>query len=395
MGVKKTRKADRLKSVLFGVVEHYLKSGKPVGSQTLQEAEFDDLSSATIRNYFVQLEEEGYLEQLHTSGGRVPLPKAFRAYAHACLHDATLTSNEKPKKTSPLLQEGQEIIRYLEGIADTLSKEINAPIFLTMPHFDRDAIVEIKYFPVDATRLLAVMLTHFGTVHTEILALPTVSFSSEQLQRFEAFARVCLVRVKSGEQQHLQDMSKAELQIAQQLYQEVMARFLVSYSGGSQEDIYRTGYSKLLQYPEAKEPQAISSCLTLFENCSILRTLARDAVRADELKFWIGDELKGYVHQPDAYSVELNCSLIAAPYRIGHQAVGAFGIVGSMRVFYRELFDHLLDLTRRVSSDLTSKLCTFQISCREPISGGYSRGYGVGTSNPGMLRHSLRWEPDS
>lgn len=356
--MKKNRKADRLKSVLFGVVEHYLKSGKPIGSQTLQEAGFDDLSSATIRNYFVQLEEDGYLEQLHTSGGRVPLPKAFRAYAHSCLSDSLLSDFGETVTTSFSLEEGQEIVRYLEDVADTLSKEINGPVFLTMPRFDRDSIVEIKYFSIDASRLLAVMLSKFGTVHTEVLSLHTRSFTPERLQGFEAFASACLVRAHTGEQQRLQEMRQEDIQIAKQLYQEVMARFLVAYSSISQEDIYRTGYSRLLQYPEASEPNLISASLSLFENCNILRGLARDAVRSDELKFWIGDELSAYVqHEP-------NCSLIAAPYRIGGQAVGVFGIVGPVRIFYRALFEHLLSLTRQVSRDLTNRLCTLQISYR-------------------------------
>src|SRR3989338_10379321 len=78
---KRLPKTDREQAVLLGLIELYLKTGKPIGSHTLQENGFDSLSSATIRNYFGKMEEQGYLKQQHTSGGRIPTEKAFRLYA--------------------------------------------------------------------------------------------------------------------------------------------------------------------------------------------------------------------------------------------------------------------------------------------------------------------------
>ena len=83
--VKKSAKYDIGKrKVLIGLVEYFIKTGKPVGSNTLKETGFGDLSSATIRNYFAHLETEGYLTQQHSSGGRIPtnlaiafMPKNF------------------------------------------------------------------------------------------------------------------------------------------------------------------------------------------------------------------------------------------------------------------------------------------------------------------------------
>jgi len=66
---KKNKKATREHKVLLGLVELYLKTGKPIGSNTLKEHGFEDLSSATIRNYFAKLEEQGFLKQPHSSGG--------------------------------------------------------------------------------------------------------------------------------------------------------------------------------------------------------------------------------------------------------------------------------------------------------------------------------------
>ena len=91
---KKTGKTVRERKVLFGLVEHYIKTGKPVGSHALKEAGFEELSSATIRNYFANLEEEGFLNQQHSSGGRIPTNRAYRLYAQEFLHNKEINSVE-------------------------------------------------------------------------------------------------------------------------------------------------------------------------------------------------------------------------------------------------------------------------------------------------------------
>lgn len=75
MAKKPKAKADREKQVLLGLVDTYIRTGKPVGSNTLKEGSFENLSSATIRNYFARLEEEGFLKQQHSSGAESPLLK--------------------------------------------------------------------------------------------------------------------------------------------------------------------------------------------------------------------------------------------------------------------------------------------------------------------------------
>src|SRR3989344_4935062 len=91
---KKLPKTDREQAVLLGLIELYLKTGKPIGSHTLQENGFESLSSATIRNYFSKMETQGYLKQQHTSGGRIPTEKALRLYADT-YHDRGVIEKEQ------------------------------------------------------------------------------------------------------------------------------------------------------------------------------------------------------------------------------------------------------------------------------------------------------------
>src|SRR4051812_45989677 len=95
--IHRSAKNEREFRVLLGLVHYYLKTGKPVGSHALKEAGFGDLSSATIRNYFSQLEKEGYLIQQHSSGGRIPTDYAYRTYAQEYIN-YTAVEPEKEKK---------------------------------------------------------------------------------------------------------------------------------------------------------------------------------------------------------------------------------------------------------------------------------------------------------
>ncbi len=357
--IKPTKK-EREMSVLFGVVEQYLRTGKPVGSQLLQEMGFPELSSATIRNYFTTLESEGYLLQQHTSGGREPMPKAFRLYAHASLDQAT--GSVKGVKTDDSSIESKEVVRFLHESADKVSLNLNAAVFLTLPRFDRDGLLEIKYVPLDRKQILAVYVTTFGTVHTEIVPVSR-KVRPEEVRNLESFSRACLVRAQGGEREQLETMSFAEREFARALHQEVMARFLVAYSSVSEEDLYRTGFSRLLSCTDGKQTQALSSGFALFENRPVLRGMCRDALRSNSVRFWIGDDLDPFVKD------EAECALITAPYRVGSKSVGAIGVIGPMRMFYRELFEYLLNETDRVSKVLTKSLCTFQIGYKEPETG--------------------------
>jgi heat-inducible transcriptional repressor len=97
LALKKPTKDERERLILFGLVDLYLQSGKPIGSNTLRENGFEALSSATIRNYFAKLEEEGLVKQQHSSGGRIPTATAYKIYAEAHFDRPRITAEENKR----------------------------------------------------------------------------------------------------------------------------------------------------------------------------------------------------------------------------------------------------------------------------------------------------------
>lgn len=92
-----SKKQEKESQVLVGLIELFIKNGKPIGSNTLKESSFEHLSSATIRNYFFKLEEQGFLSQQHSSGGRVPTDLAYKFYIEQLQKDLILASREKKR----------------------------------------------------------------------------------------------------------------------------------------------------------------------------------------------------------------------------------------------------------------------------------------------------------
>lgn len=350
-----SKKHNREFQVLMGLVELYLESGKPIGSNTLKEHGFDHLSSATIRNYFVELEKQGYLRQPHSSGGRMPTHEALRAYVAENLEALPSLTPEIEEKFQALDHlNPRHLSRFLQMAAESLSECTGYATFLTSVRFDHDFILDIKLVGIDQERILCVLVTDFGQVLTEILPVKQ-KFTSFALKRLESHLQW---RVKGGEQP--ENLTLEEELLAGSLYNEIMVRYIVRYSNFSDEDVFRTGFSQLLAYPEFSDPLALTTGLSLFESTAHMRLLLNDCVRNGALQCLIGKDLAPYA------SAAQGCSVIAIPYHIGQVKAGAIGILGPCRMPYRRLFATLHYISDAISKSLTKSLVKFKLSFRQP-----------------------------
>lgn len=354
---KKSSKHEREKRVLIGLIEFFLKTGKPVGSNTLKEAGFGDISSATIRNYFANLEKEGYLEQQHASGGRVPTQKAYHIYAEEFIDSTVISPQEEEIFNTLRTSETKEIALYLQQAAETLSSLTNYAVFLSAPRFDHDFITDLKLVPIDYHRFLCVIITDFGVIQTELMHADQ-KLSTFAIKRMEGYFHWRLTGHDKPE-----NLEEEEETLAQKFYNELMVRYIVGYSNFIDEEIYRTGFSKLLTYPDFHDTTVLANSLALFENSHSMRLLLRECGSLNALKFWIGDDLIPFA------TGKPNCSVLAIPYKINKQVVGAIGLLGPLRMPYKKLFGSLRSFADSISEALTRNIYKFKINYRQPEPG--------------------------
>lgn len=351
---QRSNKNERERKVLFGLIEHFIRTGRPVGSQALQESGFEDLSSATIRNYFAHLEEEGLLAQQHTSGGRLPTSQAFRLYAREHLDKGVIDQQAEADLRAHASIETKEVVVAMQKIAEELSRLTSSAVFLSSPRFDQDTILDVKVVPIDTGRLLVILITDFGSIHTETIYAekPIHLFGAK---RIESYFRAKLLGLDKPE-----NLEVEEEKIAQKFYNEAMVRYLVNYSHFIEEDLFKTGFSKLLNFSEFHDPAALSRSLSLFENHHSLRLILKDTLKHETMKVWVGDDLAAYAPHTD------DLALIAIPYRINGRPAGAMGLIGPSRLPYPRLFGLMQAAADALSQMLTKNIYKFKISVREP-----------------------------
>lgn len=353
MTLKRPPKDEREKQVLLGLVELYLETGAPVGSSTLREYGFQNLSSATIRNYFSTLEKTGFLKQQHSSGGRIPTEEAFKLYVQTNLNNAQIKEKEAGTIREKLSKPTREVAAYLQRAAEVLAEATQCAVFLSSPRFDQDFVLDVKLVEIDPNRCLCVLITDFGMIHTETLYIER-GISHANLNKIAQYLQWRISGIEKPK------LSHEEEKLADFFYKEIMLRHIVTYSNFSAEDIYKTGFSKLLSYPDFNNATSLASSLSLFENESDLRTLLKKSCEKQELCCFLGEDL-------NCLSTELSgCSVIVIPYRIHQTMAGAIALLGPNRIPYRRLFGIMHTASEALSETLTSSLYKFKISFRKP-----------------------------
>lgn len=363
---KKLPKNDREQAVLFGLIELYIKSNKPIGSQTLLENGFESLSSATIRNYFSKLEGLGYLTQQHTSGGRIPTAKGLRLYADHFQGQGTLDGEYGSQLEEVFKQKDREIAALIHQAAETLSRLSKCAVFISMPRFDHDFIQDVRLLSLEKTRLLSVLITDFGLIRTETLFLET--------EVDEPFLRKCedYFRWRLGKGSEVAFAAEEQAMAAQWLYNELMVRHVVGYLNYPSQEVLRCGVSRLLAYPEFSDASSVVGSLALLEDVEQMREILQDCCKRQALTYRIGEEL-----------LETN-AVIAIPYKINQSIVGAAALLGPNRLPYRELFGLMRHFSELLTKSLTETVYKFKITFR------HASGTGAGRiSSPENARSTL------
>jgi len=340
-------KQDKEKAILIGIVELFIKTNKPIGSNFLKEKGFEFLSSATIRNYFAKMEKEGLLKQHHFSGGRIPTDLAFKEYANYCLRNPVHLGKEETFLKESLDKQTREIATYLNQAAETIAEMTNCLTFISAIRFDNDFIENIKIVALDNTRILCAIVTDFGQIHTEILYLPH-ALDQKELSTIEQFTLWRLSKAKKPQitQENLMKM-------AQRIYHEIVMRHVINFLA---LDIYKAGFCKLLSYPEFHDPNLLTGSIALFENTNNLLDLLRSAIDKNEIVMYLGKDLKNY-------NID-DVAIIVIPYHLNLLPVGAIAILGPLRLPYGNIFTILKKASSMISKSITQSAYKFKISLK-------------------------------
>ena len=338
---------DRKKQILKVVVEDYIRTAEPVGSKAIAGRMGGSLSSATIRNELADLVDLGYLEQPHTSAGRVPAPKGYRLYVNELMERQKLSLAETEEINQSLRGKLEQLDRLLSQAGRAVSSFVNYPAYAVAAGRKQQTAQRFDLLPVDERSCIVVMMTSGDRVRSQLLRLQ-LKVEPEQIPTLVNLLNVRFTGV-SGEEMNQRLMNVAE-QIPPPAF--LLLSQTVSYAADALEEagrreIVTAGANQLLKLPEFRNADKAHELMSFLSDSKERLPMPDDG----PMKILIGPE-----NVTDALK---DASVVVASYDIGDDMRGLIGVVGPTRMDYAAVAARLTGfaegLTRIFGKELPPK----------------------------------------
>ncbi|MGE5574224.1 MAG: heat-inducible transcriptional repressor HrcA [Bacillota bacterium] len=337
----------RKKRILEAVTDDYISTAEPVGSRTIARRYNLGVSPATIRNEMADLEESGYLEQPHTSAGRIPSEKGYRFYVDFIMKRKPVSEEERARIRRALAERRREIDLIVEETARILAYLSRYAAFVLSPISRAGVFRRIELMPVDGQTVLVVLIIDPGFVRTHLIATSR-TLTREQLAYIAEFLNLRLAGLSlSHIGSSLLREIKEELDDYSTLVDaaiEAIARFL---ENRHEEQIHSDGQVNLLEQPEFQDILKARSVLEFFAEDDALRSLLSGAAEAGGVTVTIGREA--------GHPSMGMCSMVSAPYEVRGVPMGALGVVGPTRMHYSRVVA-LVELVAENLGDVLTRI---------------------------------------
>ncbi|MDO4156098.1 MAG: heat-inducible transcriptional repressor HrcA [Oscillospiraceae bacterium] len=326
----------RKKNVLLAVVEAYIQTGEPVGSKMISQLPQIHVSAATVRNDMAVLEELGYLEQPHTSAGRVPTYSGYRFYIEQVVQQETLPESERERLDAMLGDESQMTEDLLIQSATTALAEITKCATVVSDFAPKYSVIsKVEVIPTGKRLYVVLLITSNGTIKNKACRLE-FDLTEEHMQFFRHFMEENLQGVSVSElsEERMDQMITAVG--AYMMALSPLVQGVCEMSRDLQENkVYVSGEQNLLSCQDLNQAEVVQ----FISHKNELRGLLDDSFHGIKVVF--GQEGDRFVIG--------NSSMIVSKYQKGKQAVGSLGIIGPMRLDYAKIIPYIEYFTEKLS----------------------------------------------
>ncbi len=333
---------ERKVKILQAIINDYISTAEPVGSRTIAKKYDLGISSATIRNEMADLEEMGYLEQLHTSSGRKPSDKGYRLYVDKLMQVEMLTEEEKYRIKNYILDAAlYEVDKMLKQATCLLSELTNLTCLLSAPSVNKGCIKSLQLINVDSNNILVVVITDSGIIKNTVIRV-LKSPNQDMLQKISNLLNDRLKNL-TIEEINLEVMSKLkeDLNGYEDLFNALIPALYDALNSGNSSEVYMEGTTNIFNYPEYNDIDKAKEFLSLLNNKTYVKTLLNTENR---FSIRIGEE--NFV--PEAR----DCSVISAIYSLGDRPLGSIGLIGPTRIPYSKIISIMANVMGELNNSL-------------------------------------------
>jgi heat-inducible transcriptional repressor len=326
----------RKNHILSTIIHHYIKTGKPVGSNVLIEEYNISLSPATVRKLMADLEKEGYLTHPHTSAGRIPTDKGYRSYVDNLVKLQNFAIEEEERIRREYEQKHNEIETLLSETSRILSGLSQCTGFVMTPKAQCDQVKSIEFVQISEIELLVVLLTKSGMIkHKKIEACLTC----EQISRLRNFLNEKLRGVSVAQANRkiileIRNFRQSEAEILE------IAEKISDVFYNIQDDVYIDGASNGITISGFNDSDLVKSFVNFKEYKEKFIEIISKDFNDNRINVKIGSE--------NILSELKDLSVVTAVYNNGEHAIGVLGIIGPKRMEYEKM----MSIVSRVSEVL-------------------------------------------
>ena len=316
--------SERKKRILRAVVEEYIETAEPVGSKTIQTKAQLDCSPATIRNELADLSARGYLEQPHTSAGRIPTAKGYRLYVNELMQQQKLSLEETEAINSALSSKMEELDKLMSDMGHVASQLTSYPA-LAISSAAPATIKRFDLIYIDANTFIIVLLLSNDTVKNKLIHLP-FSFNQNTIQKLSAVFNAAFTGItEDGITPLLISSTERAVDDTMGLCSVIAGFAIEVLSSAKTAAAVVSGEANLLKLPEFKDPEKAHKLINYLSDATNLSALPA-LTSSGDVKVLIG---------PENVAEELrDSSVVLASYDAGDNTKGLIGVVGPTRMDY-------------------------------------------------------------
>jgi len=317
---------ERKKKILEAVVREYVKTAEPVGSRSIARQSDLGVSAATVRNEMSDLEEMGYLEQPHTSAGRIPSEKGFRYFVDCMMEPEELTRGDQDFLRHVLGQKVNDLEDLVQQTSSVLStfSHYTSLVVSPLPQ-SSEGFRKLELIPLEPGRALLVLITDKGAImHRKLDIAEGLNISD--LERVAELFNQQLVgtRIKNMRKTVLQSL-RQELLHQRQVIDTALEAVDDLLLSSREEKTMVTGALNILNEPEFQDMDKLKRILGVLEEGQFIKKLLEDK-NLKEVKIKIGQENE--VEQIKELSI------VFTAFDLGDGTVGRIGLIGPVRMQY-------------------------------------------------------------
>lgn len=332
--------SERKKQILKAVVEAHIKNGEPVGSKSLMESAEFSCSSATIRSEMAELEALGYLEQPHTSSGRIPTDLGYRFYVNLLTNDYSMSSAELSEISHAMQIKSAEVDKVLETASKLVSSLTNYTGIAIKPRPSQAHISRFEVMYIGEHNLIIVMLTSVGSVKSKNIFLHD-AITRDEAETLTDSLNACFAGLSANQitlptvmkfENMLGSLSALSNSLIKDIY-DVMNEI----NGG---ELRYSGLDHLLQYPEYSDVGKFKDLLGALEKQDDILNMVSNSA-SEGINVCIGSE--------NPVKVMDNSTLVFKTVTKDGKPIGAIGVLGPTRMDYAKVLSALTNISGNIS----------------------------------------------